>query len=83
MKPLIVVGPQGCGKTQLAQTMAEFFGCEHIVDPLESHDPLPSGTLALTNVEPILSGNPRVLSFDAAVSQLIAAGKIAADWHPS
>lgn len=49
MAPLVIYGPQGCGKTTKAQALAEHFGCSTIVDDWDGRAPLPDDTLALYN----------------------------------
>jgi hypothetical protein len=65
MQALIVVGPQGCGKTQLAGQMLDFFGCTKLLDSWEG-EPLPDGALALTNSFQNVPVNERILSFTEA-----------------
>lgn len=47
---VIVVAPQGEGKTRNAQALAARFGCSFIVDEWDGKSTLAPGTLALTNV---------------------------------
>lgn len=47
--PIIIRGPQGCGKTSNAQALAAYFGCTEVVDDWDGFTPLCDGALALTN----------------------------------
>lgn len=49
---VIVVAPQGAGKTRIADALVEKFGYANIVDEWDGATPLPPGTLALTNAAP-------------------------------
>lgn len=49
---VIVTGPQGCGKTLHASTLAAHLGCGHVVDGWAMGDGLVPGALHLTN-EPL------------------------------
>lgn len=49
---IVVYGPQGCGKTRQAQTLAAQHGCESIVDEWHEGAALVPGALHLTNVRP-------------------------------
>lgn len=46
---VIVTGPQGCGKTLHASTLAAHLGCGHVVDGWTPGDGLVPGALHLTN----------------------------------
>jgi hypothetical protein len=48
---VIVVAPQGAGKSLHAAALASRFGCTSIVDEWDGLSELPTGALALTNVE--------------------------------
>lgn len=50
-KSLIIVGPQGSGKTKNAAAFLRAFGCSQVVDEWDGMSPLKGGDLALTNVE--------------------------------
>ena len=65
MQALFVVGPQGCGKTQLADQMAEFFGCTEVLDLWEGEPPQ-EGALVLTNSFRDVPMDGRILSFSEA-----------------
>lgn len=47
----IVYGPQACGKTRNAATLAAHFGLSHVVDDWQPGDEVPPDTLVLTNVD--------------------------------
>lgn len=46
---VVVIAPQGAGKTRYAEAIARLFGCETIVDDWDGCTSLPPGALALTN----------------------------------
>lgn len=46
---VVVVAPQGAGKSRYAEQLAKRFGCSVIADGWEGDDLVPPGTLALTN----------------------------------
>ncbi len=48
--PVVVYGPQGCGKSAHARLLAKHYGKSRIVDDWTPGAPLSSDTLALTNV---------------------------------
>lgn len=48
---VVVVAPQGAGKTRFAQQLAERFGCTSIVDDWDGRGNVPAGALVLTNVD--------------------------------
>ncbi len=47
----IVCGPQGIGKTQLADALLSVLGCVFLVNDWNGTDELRPGTLAITNAE--------------------------------
>lgn len=49
-RAIIIVAPQGAGKTQHAQALKAKLGCTHIVDEWDGRSPLKPGDLALTNL---------------------------------
>jgi len=49
-RTIIIVAPQGSGKTQHAQKLKEKLGCTRIVDEWDGQTPLRPGDLALTNL---------------------------------
>jgi hypothetical protein len=77
MMTVIVVGPQGCGKSQLAQQMLTYFSCTQLVDPWEGQT-LPAGSLVLTNCMGTPPEDAVILSFDEA-KELMGL----ADWTPA
>lgn len=48
-KLIIIVAPQGAGKTMNAAALKESLGCERIVDNWDGRSRLEDGDLALTN----------------------------------
>ncbi|MEA3278878.1 MAG: hypothetical protein U9Q81_27010 [Pseudomonadota bacterium] len=60
--PVIVHGPQGCGKTRAVGHLRRVFGREVVIDPWEG-GPLPPGALALTNAAPPYAVEARVVDF--------------------
>ncbi len=69
--PLVVYGPQGCGKTANAKAIADYFRCTSIVDDWDGRSPLPEGALALCQRYP----NRRrcdVLSYQAVMAAMKA-----------
>ena len=71
-KPSVIVyGPQGCGKTRMAEVMRQHFLLDRVYDrdgpPLSSHRQLPkTGHLILTNEQPPKSCR-NAMSFDQAM----------------
>jgi len=61
-EPVIIHGPQGCGKSARAEALKSEFGAQRIVDEWRPGQHLAPGDLALTNVAP-----PLELGFDARV----------------
>ena len=61
---VVVVIPQGAGKTRHATALAERFGCTSIVDEWDGRSDLPPGALALTNVglAELVNGNSEPLA---------------------
>lgn len=49
-KPIIITGPQACGKTHNADKLAILYGFSVVLDGWEPGDNIPLGTMALTNV---------------------------------
>ncbi|MCP5197012.1 MAG: hypothetical protein H6974_09535 [Gammaproteobacteria bacterium] len=48
-QPIIIYGPQGCGKTQHAEQFRELFHTQRVIDDWSWGDPLLEGDMALTN----------------------------------
>jgi hypothetical protein len=46
---IVIYGPQGCGKTTYAQTLARHYSATRVVDDWTPGRPVPAGTLALTS----------------------------------
>ncbi len=72
-KPVIVVGPQGSGKTRNAKAFMRAFGCSRLVDEWDGVVGLRDGDLALTNLE-LFQVRPRyqVLTVEQALEQIKA-----------
>lgn len=49
--PVVVYGPQGCGKTRHAKALAAHFGVERVIDDWMPGDPVDPGALHLSQVE--------------------------------
>lgn len=75
---LIVSGPQGCGKTRLAQEIAAHFGLSGLVDDWDGKSDLPKGALALTSVPvtELNAGRHQVICFDEAKGAISPPPKI-------
>lgn len=69
--PLVVYGPQGCGKTANAQAIADYFYCTSVVDDWDGRAPLPDGALALCQQYPRRRGCD-VLSYQAVMAAMKA-----------
>lgn len=69
--PLVVYGPQGCGKTANAKAIAVYFYCTTIVDNWDGRSALPEGALALCQQYPRRRGCD-VLSFQAVMAAMKA-----------
>ena len=48
---VVIIAPQGAGKSRHAETLRAMFGCTSIVDEWDGVTPLPPGALALTNTQ--------------------------------
>lgn len=55
---VIVIAPQGAGKTQQAHALAERFGCTSIVEEWDGVSELSPGALALTHCDVVHSPQP-------------------------
>jgi hypothetical protein len=72
-QPIIIVAPQGAGKTTNAAALKEVFGCERIRDDWDGRSPLLAGDLVLTNCNVCQPPTgARVLTLDAALAQVSA-----------
>lgn len=69
--PLVVYGPQGCGKTANAKAIADYFYCTSVVDDWDGRSALPDGALALCQQYPRLRGCD-VLSYQAVMAAMKA-----------
>lgn len=70
-KPIVIHGPQGCGKTQHAAALASHFGASRLVDGWNGRDALQPGDLALTNSEAVkLPDRATVISFERAMQAM-------------
>lgn len=69
MAPLVIYGPQGCGKTTNAQALAAYFHCTTIVDNWDGRSALPDGALVLCQQYPRRRGCD-VLSFQAVMAAM-------------
>jgi len=47
---VVVIAPQGAGKSRHAAALAQRLGCTSIVDEWDGHGELPAGALVLTNL---------------------------------
>lgn len=67
-KPLIIYGPEGCGKTRYAQVLARHFGKEIIIDGLSRYDAEETtlNALYLTNEDLSDSDDSRAIPFHVA-----------------
>lgn len=65
--PLIIYGPQGCGKTRNAQRLAAHFGLKNILDGWDG-GPIPADTLVLTNQPGVVGA----IDFGRAMAELSA-----------
>ena len=67
-KPLIIYGPEGCGKTRYAQVLARHFGKGIIIDGLSRYDAEETtlNALYLTNEDLSDSDDSRAIPFHVA-----------------
>ena len=70
--PLVVYGPQGCGKTTNARAIADYFRCTSIVDNWDGRSRLPDGALALCTRYP-WRRRYDVLSYQAVMAAMVRA----------
>ncbi|SIQ37814.1 hypothetical protein SAMN05878282_103429 [Aquipseudomonas alcaligenes] len=69
-KPVIIVAPQGAGKTLHAEKLRLGFCCSRIVDSWNGIDPLLAGDIALTHAPIQSRAGCRVYSLDEALAHL-------------
>ncbi|MCU7839753.1 MAG: ATP-binding protein [Candidatus Thiodiazotropha sp. (ex Troendleina suluensis)] len=69
---VVVFGPQGCGKTTVAEQLKEYFGCSEVNDDeWDGCTPLREGVLVLTNVAPpYVVPVERVIDFKSAMAEI-------------
>lgn len=76
---IVIYGPPGCGKTNAAEALRDYYYCDEIVDswiPGDNQE-IPDNALILTNVKPSdeelasLHAYVIVESFDDAVEKLL------------
>lgn len=68
---VIVIAPQGAGKTRNAATLAARFGCMSIVDEWDGVSELQPGTLALTSVAVAELAGVAAVPRDPVIDELI------------
>lgn len=66
---VVLYGPQGSGKTQLAPDLARVCGCARVIDEWKPGDPRPAGALLVTQTP----GVRGALSIDQARAMVDAA----------
>lgn len=69
--PLVVYGAQGCGKTENARAIADYFLCTSVVDDWDGRSALPDGALALCQRYPHRRGYD-ILSYQAVMAAMNA-----------
>ncbi|MCU7904465.1 MAG: hypothetical protein KZQ76_01185 [Candidatus Thiodiazotropha sp. (ex Epidulcina cf. delphinae)] len=69
---VVVYGPQGCGKTMVAEQLKEHFGCIEVNDDeWDGSIPLRDGVLVLTDVSPPYAvAVQRIINFEVAVADM-------------
>lgn len=74
---LIIVGPQGCGKTRNAKILKEHFKLDLVIEePFPSPHKVPEfGALVLCNDLPKSCAHHRVMQYADAVKELSNAGR--------
>lgn len=67
MRTVIIYGPQGCGKTTMAEAFRQFFNCTTVVDEASFNSPIVKGFLYLTALSrqqlPLVQG-VEIFSYD-------------------
>ena len=74
MATTIIYGPQGSGKTTLAETLATHFKCSQVVDEWDGESELAEDTLALTSVAPPYDAPHDSYTLDHAVDLALSKG---------
>ena len=70
-EPIIIVAPQGAGKTKNAAALKEALGCCRVLDEWNGRDPLRPGDLLLMNAMPeTLPRYVRVMTWEAALGRI-------------
>ena len=73
--PVVIYGPQGCGKTRNAQALAAHFGCSRIVDDWDGQSKIEDGCLVLISSivfgfkAPALPVGCRFVAFSKAMAE--------------
>jgi hypothetical protein len=74
---VIVIGPQGSGKTQMGAALMRAFHATRLVDPWEGVKPLQPGDLALTNhLDPHTATGLRAIVIGVDVARKFADGTL-------
>lgn len=71
-RPIIIVAPQGAGKTVNAQKLQAALGCTRIVDGWDGHSRLQPGDLALTNEQPPVSQRYQIMTLEEGLARVAA-----------
>lgn len=74
MKPTVIAGPPGTGKSRHAEAARKALGLIRIVDAWDGVTPLKQGDLALTNIEIDTHPEYRVIQYAAAQRLIHAEG---------
>ena len=77
--PLVIYGPQACGKTRNAERLKRAFGARRVVDEWVPGDPLPPDAIALTNCDGDELPPRRSISFSDAM-KVVNAGRKTPPW---
>lgn len=70
MKPVIIVAPQGAGKSRHGAALLKALGCARLVDGWDGVEPLRDGDLALTHAPIVWQGECTLM--DLATAKRIA-----------